>query len=448
MTAQYGRYRIVKELGKGTMGVVYQAHDPQIDRMVALKVLRPDRVTSGSFVARFLKEARAIGRLSYANIVTIYDVGEDQGTIYIAMEYLKGEPLNEVVRSGCLTVPQCVDIARQVALTLDYAHRQGIIHRDIKPSNIIYTEEHQVKLTDFGIARIEDTSYEHQTQAGEILGTPVYMSPEQVMGHGVDGRSDLFSVGVILYEMIVGRRPFGGSNIAAIFRAITQDAPEPPTAVDPSIPKSLADLILKCLSKKPQDRFQTGAEMAEALSVVLTDAQNHPQLDPSQLAKKKLAVALAAAIFLFALGTGGFFYFANGLGVFSKPRIQDQSRMPARLPVPIQTIPTPGGNTTTVISNETAEQISSTPKNDSTPQVIPEDSGAVEMATLKITSHPEGANVFIDNALKGQTPLDLSLPLGKYELRLNSDGYLEWEAQVELDVAGVSPFYVSLHPLN
>lgn len=436
MTAQYGRYRIVKELGKGTMGVVYQAHDPQIDRMVALKVLRPDRVTSEAFVARFLKEARAIGRLSYANIVTIYDVGEDQGTIYIAMEYLKGEPLNEIVRSGRLTVPQCLDIARQVALTLDYAHRQGIIHRDIKPSNIIYSEEHQIKLTDFGIARIEDTSSEHQTQAGEILGTPVYMSPEQVMGHGVDGRSDLFSVGVILYEMIVGRRPFGGNNIAAIFRAITQDAPASPTAVNPLVPRSLADLIMKCLSKKPQDRFQTGAEMAVALSLVLTDAQPHPQQDHPRSGKKRLVAAFVMAILLFFLGAGSFFYFVNELGLFSKLRIPNHSQ--SRVPDDIA----PEGNTAITISNEHLD------RTEPTPMVKTENSVAVEVATLKISSHPEGANVFVDNTLMGQTPLDLPLPLGTYEVKLNSDGYLEWKAPVELVVADVTPLYVSLHPLN
>jgi serine/threonine protein kinase len=176
---QYGRYRIVKELGKGNMGVVYQAHDPQIDRMVALKVLRADRVASEDFVARFLKEARAIGRLSHPRIVTVYDVGEDHGSIYIAMEYLKGEPLNEILQKGRLSSEQAVDIVIQVAQALDYAHKEGIVHRDIKPSNIILTPDHKVKLTDFGIARIEDSTAGYQTQAGEILGTPIYMSPVQ-----------------------------------------------------------------------------------------------------------------------------------------------------------------------------------------------------------------------------------------------------------------------------
>ena len=192
---RYGRYEIIKELGKGGMGVVYQAHDPQIDRPVALKVLREDRVVSEDFVSRFFKEAIFIGRLSHPNIVTVYDVGRDHGTIYIAMEYLQGQTFNEVIRSGRLSVEKIIDIALQVANALGYAHEKGIVHRDIKPSNIILTDEGNVKLTDFGIARAEDSNAAQQTQAGVILGTPFYMSPEQVMGKRVDGRSDLFSLG-------------------------------------------------------------------------------------------------------------------------------------------------------------------------------------------------------------------------------------------------------------
>ncbi|MBW2591464.1 MAG: serine/threonine protein kinase, partial [Deltaproteobacteria bacterium] len=233
---KYGRYEIIKELGRGAMGVVYQAHDPRIDRLVALKVLRPDRVTSQDFVQRFLKEAKAIGRLSHANIVTVYDVGQDHETIYIAMEFLEGRPLNEVVREKPPAVKDVINIGLQVAEALNYAHARGIIHRDIKPSNIILDDEGRIKITDFGIARIEDPEATQQTQAGEILGTPVYMSPEQVMGKTVDGRSDLYSLGIILYELTTGQRPFSGENIAVIFRAITQDIPSVPQTADGNLP--------------------------------------------------------------------------------------------------------------------------------------------------------------------------------------------------------------------
>jgi serine/threonine protein kinase len=415
MISEYGRYRIIKELGKGTMGVVYQAHDPQIDRMVALKILRPDRVTSESFVARFLKEARAIGRLSHAHIVTIYDVGEDHGTVYIAMEFLKGEPFNEVVRSGRLTVPQCVEIARQVAETLDYAHRQGIVHRDIKPSNIILTEDHQVKLTDFGIARIEDTAAGQQTQAGEILGTPVYMSPEQVVGQQVDGRSDLFSVGVILYEMIVGRRPFGGNNIAAIFQAITHDTPEAPSSKDPFIPQRLSDLIMKSLAKDPAQRFQTGRQLAEALATVLP-AEGQPAVAPPpapQAARRSGIKPLVLALLLILVlagGTGGYYFLGrkapspDPATPAEPPMVQQATPAPTQAPVQAQT------------------------------------------AMLRISSEPIGAMVFVDNGEKGPTPLDVPLPLGKHELRLSMPGFLEWEAQVDLDRE--TPLHITMRPVE
>ena len=169
---KYGRYEIEKELGRGAMGVVYQAHDPQIDRRVALKVLRSDRVTSEDFAQRFLKEARAIGRLSHPHIVTVYDVGHDHETVYIAMEFLDGRPLDEILKEKPLNLKDIIHIGIQVAQSLDYAHGQGIVHRDIKPSNIMLTSEGSVKITDFGIARIEDPAAAQLTQAGEILGNP------------------------------------------------------------------------------------------------------------------------------------------------------------------------------------------------------------------------------------------------------------------------------------
>ncbi|MRR37627.1 serine/threonine protein kinase, partial [bacterium] len=180
--SSYGRYTIIEQIGRGAMGVVYRAHDPQINRTVALKVLREDRVTSGDFVQRFIREAMAIGRLSHPNIVTVYDIGEDHGTVYIAMEFLEGVPLNDAIKGETFDGDRVADIAVQLADSLAYAHSKGIVHRDVKPSNIILTPSGQVKITDFGIAHIEDPEMTQQTQAGQILGTPVYMSPEQVSG--------------------------------------------------------------------------------------------------------------------------------------------------------------------------------------------------------------------------------------------------------------------------
>jgi eukaryotic-like serine/threonine-protein kinase len=415
---QYGRYQIVKELGKGNMGVVYQAHDPQIDRSVALKVLRPDRVVSEAFVTRFVKEARAIGRLSHPHIVTVYDVGEDHGTIYIAMEYLQGEPFNDVIHSGRLSVAQSVDIARQIAEALDYAHAKGIVHRDIKPSNIILDAQNRVKLTDFGIARIEDAAAAGQTQAGEILGTPIYMSPEQVMGQSVDGRSDLYSLGVIVYEMVSGRRPFTGNNIAALFRAITQDTPESPADIDPFVPKKLSDAIMRSLAKQPENRFQTGREMAAALGAL--SAVLAQEAKPARRPTRRKGTVIAAAIFVLILFSLGGYWMLN-----FRQSSESLSGSQVTIAVPVE-------GTTTV---EPA---------DAQPIVQP----VAEPALLSISSEPPAAQVYIDNLLKGTTPLELALSLGKYEVRVNLPEYLEWEGQINLEDPGRAPLHVQLMRLQ
>lgn len=412
---EYGRYRTIKELGKGTMGVVYEAHDPQIDRLVALKILRPDRMVNEAYVGRFLKEARAIGRLAHPSIVTIYDVGEDNDTIYIAMEYLRGTPFNEVIRSGTLTVPESLDIVRQLAEALDYAHRNAIIHRDIKPSNIILTDDRRAKLTDFGIARIEDAATLYQTKAGEILGTPVYMSPEQTMGQTVDGRSDLYALGVILYEMIAGKRPFTGNNIAAILRSITQDTPAAPSELDPFIRPALSDLIMKSIARDPGQRFQTGREMADALtSILMAETGPADAVAVSPAKKQGRGIGWIAAVLIAAIAAGGgAYYFWPGADV-----------TPA-------TVETTSAN---AVSHENV-----------TPVVQP---APAEQAVLEIASDPSGAQIYVDGEFKGKAPMDVALPLGKYELRLNLPDHLDWEGQIDLDTPGRTPLTIPLRSLK
>ena len=432
---EYGRYRIIKELGKGTMGVVYQAHDPQIDRQVALKILRPDRMVSDSYVSRFLKEARAIGRLSHPQIVTIYDVGEDHGTIYIAMEFLTGQSLDAVVRSGRLTAQQAIEIARQVAEALDYAHRKGIVHRDIKPSNIILTEDNQVKLTDFGIAHIEDASAGQLTQTGEILGTPVYMSPEQVLGKSVDGRSDLFSLGVILYELITARRPFSGNNIAAIFHSITHDSPQPPTASDPFISKELSQLIIKSLAKEPEARFHSGHQMAQALTLLLAQQDSIVKESSPVSTSRPKPVALLAGIGLtLALVIGGGFFYFNQHSATPMDKANSQGAM-TKSALPSDVLETRATKTMSNANEHTATEAVAQSQLQST-------------ATLQISTEPLGAQVYVNNLFKGKTPLEIRLPLGKYELRLNLPDHLEWEAQVDLDRPGPTPLNIPLQSLK
>ncbi|MDH3347840.1 MAG: protein kinase [Desulfobulbaceae bacterium] len=266
---KYNRYEIIEELGHGAMGIVYLARDPHIDRMVALKVLRKERMSSEDYVQRFLKEAVAVGRLSHPGIVMVYDIGRDHKTIYIAMEYLEGTPFDELMAVQKFTFREVIDIGIQAANALDYAHKRGVVHRDIKPSNIIYTPDKLIKITDFGIAHVDDSHSHKQTMPGEMLGTPLYMSPEQIAGQGVDGRSDIFSLCVILYELTTGRRPFIGENITAIFRAIADGKPQTPHETHAAIPLALSEIIMKGLGKFPDSRQGSGAQLVSSLENVL-----------------------------------------------------------------------------------------------------------------------------------------------------------------------------------
>lgn len=330
---KYGRYEILKEIGKGSMGMVYLARDPHIDRLVALKVLRPDRVSSEEFMKRFLREAKAIGKLSHPNIVAVYDVGEDHGTAYIAEEYLEGVSLEEAIEERGLTTRDIVAIGVSIAETLEYAHSKGIVHRDVKPSNIIVFPDKHIKLTDFSIAHIEDPEATVQTQAGEILGTPAYMSPEQVLGQAVDGRSDIFSLGVVLYELATGERPFKGSSLTAVFRAITTVNPVEIGNIKPPVDRRLERIIMKSLAKDPEERYSNGLEMAEALrsccggidrlkSAIPTTPNKMPRKGSAAAAGKHstspMPILLALAVII-AVGLGGAAYYE--LFYPKKPRV-------------------------------------------------------------------------------------------------------------------------------
>lgn len=252
------------------MANVYRAFDPDINRVLAIKVLKREYCRNPQFASRFLREARAAGALSHPNIVTIYDVGEIEGFPYIAMELLEGEPLDAVVqRVGRFPIADVIEIGCQLAEGLRYAHEQGVVHRDIKPSNISLGKDgRSIKILDFGIARLEQSAAEEQaetlkTQIGQVVGTPRYMSPEQALGRELDGRSDLFSAGVVLYELITGRPAFDGSSAATLALQITQKDP-PPIDV-PDCPRGLQFLVEKLLSKRPEKRFASGAHLLEAL---------------------------------------------------------------------------------------------------------------------------------------------------------------------------------------
>lgn len=269
MHVNYDRYQTVKELGKGAMGVVYQAHDPHIDRLVALKVLCSDLVNNKDFVHGFLKKAKAIGRLSHPNIAKVYDVGQDNETIYIAMEYLEGEPLPKIIGKKRLGLEEITGLGVHAALALNYAHQKGIVHGNIKPGNVFIQPDGRIKITDFGIAPGKGLSAPQKTQDKKTLGSLAYTSPEQVIGQSMDGRTDLYSLGGLLYELCTGLRPFQGEDLAALFRAITQDNLTEPKIVNPAIPQALSQTIMKCLNKQPDKRFQRGRTLAKDLKACL-----------------------------------------------------------------------------------------------------------------------------------------------------------------------------------
>lgn len=268
-----GRYEVIKELGKGAMGIVYLGKDPKINRMVAIKTLQFDTDLDEAQLKmvkdRFFREAESAGTLNHPNIITIYDAGEDYDISYIAMELLDGDDLKKNCEKGSLLpIRRAVEIVAKVANALDYAHRQGIVHRDIKPANIMILKDGTVKVTDFGIARISSSS---KTATGTVLGTPSYMSPEQIAGKKVDGRADIFSLGVTLFELLTGEKPFKGESIAQLLFQITQEKHPDPKKFNPDIPDCLIPPLDKALQKDPENRYQTAGEFEADLKNCLAE---------------------------------------------------------------------------------------------------------------------------------------------------------------------------------
>ncbi len=291
-----GRFRIEGKLGEGAMAELFRATDPKIGRTVAIKVLKQEYSQDQQLVARFLREARAAGALSHANIATIYDVGQVEGVSYIAMELVEGRALDEVLSShGRMPFERVLHLARQLADALTYAHDAGVIHRDIKPSNILISSDGlTAKLVDFGVARVGETEGAAlvKTQAGQLVGTPRYMSPEQALGLPVDHRSDLFSLGVVLYEMVTGTAAFTASGLATLAIQIAQDKVDPIDQRASDCPSGLQFIINKLLAKKPDQRFADGDALRTALDREIRALQEQPATRRGLPLKVKLPLAL------------------------------------------------------------------------------------------------------------------------------------------------------------
>src|SRR5215469_5229819 len=264
LPVQIGKYEIVGLIGRGGMGVVYKARDNTLGRPVALKVMTGDLAADTETRVRFVREARSVSVLQHANIVVVYELGEHDSSPYIAMEFLEGEPLDHLIRSGVpFSLLEKIDIILQVAKALEYAHNRGVIHRDIKPSNIMRMHDSTVKVVDFGIAHLTDQTI---TRTGMVLGTPAYLAPEQLNGLGIDRRTDIFSLGVVMYQLLSGKLPFEGTNTAeTMMKILLEPPPRLSHQGDMNLP-TLQQIVDQALAKKKEERFQSCSEMAEALA--------------------------------------------------------------------------------------------------------------------------------------------------------------------------------------
>jgi predicted Ser/Thr protein kinase len=301
-----GRYETLAEVGRGAHGTVYRALDPTIRRTVALKVVAaeedefPGGAVPGGRSAFFEREAQAAGALLHPGIVTLYDAGRDGDRYYLAMEFVEGETFAaEIARAGRLPIERTIEVVAAVAEALDFAHERGVVHRDIKPANLMILPDRSVKVADFGIARLTSGAASATMTAGMMVGTPSYMSPEQVQGEPVDGRSDLYSLGCVLYESLTGRKPFRAETMAALLTQILTVDPPPPSSVDPAIPEALDGVVLRGIARDRERRYQRGRDLARELRAAVEVAL--PKADEPRPRRRWLAIV---AVLLALVGAG------------------------------------------------------------------------------------------------------------------------------------------------
>lgn len=491
-----GRYEITGELGRGAMGVVYKALDPTIGRTVALKTMRLDvhGLDAQEMVRRFQNEARAAGVLNHPNIVTIYDAGEQDGIFYIAMEFIEGTTLHELLtEKRVLATDEVLQLTRQICRGLDYAHSNSIVHRDIKPANIMITGNGTVKIMDFGIAK----SGGQVTNTGQVLGTPNYMAPEQVKGRQLDGRSDLFSLGVILYEMLTGEKPFVGQNVTTIIYKIVNENPITPRDLDVTVHPGLSAIVTKALAKAPDDRYQTGADLVRDLesyklagpvrtgsTSAITPAPSAPEKTlvlplrvvagntarvagaaAPALAKKpvpvkrpttailssKRSVLMATIVTIMVLGVamGGYAYHRTRVKMqqLAEEAKIKEAQQAAREPIAIA-IPAPTPAPKEEIAPDTTVKFFPAKKSTSAQKTAPAPFKAtsspnkvfVAQSELKLLSQPDSAKVEIDGWSEPNwvTPFTAShLAAGTHTIVFSKSGYLQQTKSVE-SVAGKS----------
>jgi len=484
------------------MGVVYEAFDPVIGRKVALKTMLIEGLSAGEFQeykARFQREGRAAGMLAHPNIVTVYDFGEDEGVLYLAMEFLEGKSLQQIVeKQGVLPAETILPIFEQVSSAIDHAHSHKIVHCDLKPANIMIMDTGLVKVTDFGIAKMMST---RMTQAGQIVGTPNYMSPEQIKGGTVDGRSDIFSLGVILYELLTGAKPFEGQNVTTVTYKIVNEHPIPPRELNPSIQSGLNYVVQKALAKNPDERFQTCRELTEslrnyrslggvarrfatlAINVPPIHAARREPLQPvprdqgtSGTARSVKAIPtpppresvgevdlrpaapavvppeekspsiywiLLTVLLVAAIGGGGYTF----LHVRSQGN-EAAGNPPAQVPGSAETVapksPAAASTGPAAAAPRPAKRLEEAPATAPPP-------AAPRFGQLFITSAPSGARIRLDGRSEREwiTPFTLgALAPGPHRIRIWKDGFEKAERSVSVEAGRTEPVNVDLKPLT
>ena len=369
-----GKYEIEGVLGEGAMGVVYKARDPFIERTVAIKTIRNDLLDPNvrdEMLARFKREAQAAGQLSHPGIVSVYEYGEEDNTVFISMEFIQGEELADIFERGEKPKEEhVIGIIIQLLEALSFAHAKGIVHRDIKPSNIIVTTDRKVKLADFGIAHVDTSSL---TQSGSVLGTPAFMSPEQCVGSTVDSRTDLFSVGAVLYYTLTGEKPFPGGNPFTIMQRVINHDPEPPSSFNPMLPKEIDRILARALAKKPEKRYQTAQEFIDDLKAVQAASSQtsatmvSPAVSAHTSSSSSTGRTIGILLALIVAGGAGTYFFTD----LFKSKQPEVTRQPEVEPPPV------------VIPSPPAEIVVKTPEPETAPQVETE-----QAPQLEITPQP------------------------------------------------------------
>lgn len=431
---QIGRYRLGDKLGAGASGAVYRAEDTLIGRTVALKLIHVEDAAPGgstrtklATVDHFQREAQATGRLHHAHIVTLYDAGQEKGFCYLAMEFVEGETLAQALaREGSLALERALRMGVEVADALDFAHAQGVVHRDIKPSNLMLLPNGAVKVADFGIARLSSSALNGATvaPAGMMIGTPSYMSPEQVRAEPVDGRSDLFSLGVVLYQATTGERPFTGDNMAATLNAILNREPTAAHELNPALPRQLSEVLARVMAKDREARYPSGAQLAAELRLLLRHDDGGTVLAPR----------------------------SSGVDV-TRALLRRPAPAPAAAEVPAEPLDLPAsqsdggasrtGRTALLGGSLVAAAVAGV--------VGAYSFGLFSVAETKrsyivATSAPTGAEIVLDGKLIGRTPYTFEIEPGSYEIEYRKPGYLPTQATIRVQDDQRVPVDVELVP--